>query len=129
MAGKKPKQRKLKQKKIKRPTALQAKFIRSGYVAGFLEALRLQNGMPSGVTLRKTVSDRTKWALRSFETRHAYSLDHARRMAAGDEVESFNRTKSGTPPDLKFVARLAKSYLPEKFVHISVPDQGRANAN
>jgi hypothetical protein len=121
MAATKLNQRELKQRKFKRPTLLQEKFIRSGYVAGFLEALRLQNGMPSGVTSRKTWSDRTKWALRSFET------DRARRMAVGKEVESINRTKSGAPPDLKFIARLAKSYLPEKFVHISVPAQERAN--
>lgn len=93
-------------------------LLRSGYVAGFIEALRLQNGMPSGVTLAKIRSQRTNWAQRAFET---HSLDPVLGVIANDETMKL--TKAGAPPNFSFVARLAKSYLPEKFVRVSVPAQ------
>jgi hypothetical protein len=113
--------KKSKQRKFRRPKPIQEKLI-GFYVAGFIEALRLQNGMPAGVTYKKTISDRTKWARRSFEL---HSPDRGNRMPIGDELETIHRSKSGAPPDFKFISRLAKSYLPEKFVHVSVPSQNK----
>ena len=114
--------RKSKRQKLKRPKSdispARKKLLRAGYVAGFIEALRLQNGMPSGITFVKASSKRTKWAQRAFET---HSLDPARGVIANDET--MNRTKAGAPPNFRFVGRLAKSYLPETLVRVSVPAQ------
>jgi len=117
MAARKSRRQKLKRRKCDISPA-RKKLLRSGYVAGFLEALRLQNGMPSGITFVKARSVRTNWALRAFET---HSLDPARGVIANDETMS--RTKAGAPPNFRFVGRLAKSYLPETLVRVSVPAQ------
>jgi hypothetical protein len=114
--------RKSKRQKLKRPKSdtspARKRLLRAGYVAGFIEALRLQNGMPSGITFAKASSKRTKWAQRAFET---HSLDPARGVIANGET--MKRTKAGAPPNFRFVGLLAKSYLPETFVRVSVPAQ------
>ncbi len=119
MTAKKSKRKKLKRRKSKMSPA-RKELLRSGYVAGFIEALRLQNGMPSGITFAKSRSERTNWAQRSFKT---HSLDPVRGVVANDNAETMKRTKAGAPPDFRFVGRLAKSYLPEKFVRVSIPAQ------
>lgn len=114
--------RKLKRQKRRRHKSnispVRRELLRSGYVAGFIEALRLQNGMPSGVTLAKIRSQRTNWAQRAFET---HSLDPVLGVIANDKT--MKRSKAGAPSNFRFVGRLAKSYLPEKFVRVSVPAQ------
>jgi hypothetical protein len=123
MAARKSKRQKLKRHKCDISPA-RKELLRSGYVAGFIEALRLQNGMPSGITFAKTRSQRTNWAQRSFET---HSMDPVRGVIANDNAETTKRTKSGAPPDFRFVGRLAKSYLPETFVYVSIPAQTSAH--
>jgi hypothetical protein len=117
MAARKSKRQKRKRHKS-HISPVRRELLRSGYVAGFIEALRLQNGMPAGVTLAKIRSERTNWAQRAFET---HSLDPVLGVIANDET--MKRTKAGAPPNFRFVGRLAKSYLPEKFVRVSVPAQ------
>jgi hypothetical protein len=114
--------RKSKRKKLKRHdgelSPVRKEVLRSGYVAGFIEALRLQNGTPSGVTSKKTLSERTNWARRAFETHLLHPS-----LGVIPNAQTTKRTKAGAPPNFRFVGRLAKSYLPEKFVRVSVPAQ------
>jgi hypothetical protein len=117
MAARKSNRRKLKPHKCE-VSPVRKEVLRSGYIAGFVEALRLQNGTPSGITFAKTRSERTNWAQRAFES---HSLDPVLGVLPNDET--MKRTNAGTPPNFRFVGRLAKSYLPEKFVRVSVPAQ------
>jgi hypothetical protein len=117
MVAKRSNRKKLKRRE-RELSPVRKKVLRSGYVAGFIEALRLQNGTPSGVTSAKTMSQRTKWARRAFES---HSLDPV--LGVIPNAQTMKRTKAGAPPNFSFVGRLAKSYLPEKFVRVSVPDQ------
>ena len=117
MAARKSKRQKLKRHESQ-VSPVRKELLRSGYVAGFIEALRLQNGMPAGVAFSKTRLVRTNWAQRAFET---HSLDPVRGVIANDET--IKPTKAGAPPNFRFVGRLAKSYSRQKFVRVSVPDQ------
>src|SRR5450432_3162618 len=82
MAARKSKRQKRRRHKSNL-SPVRRELLRSGYVAGFIEALRLQNGMPSGVTFAKISSQRTNWARRAFET---HSLDPVLGIIANDET-------------------------------------------
>jgi hypothetical protein len=79
------------------------KFIRTGYLMGFLEALRLMLGMPAGITYRKTWTYRQRLALKAFEPQFASSV---KRSVNGATQNEYADKRTGAPPDEKFLKRV-----------------------
>jgi hypothetical protein len=83
------------------------KYMKQGYVSGFLEALRLQNGYPAGTKVGDVMAARRKLAQEHLEEHLKYSMQKNERFNTLDEsVDDFLEHDGGSAPDPDFLDKL-----------------------
>jgi hypothetical protein len=105
--------------KFKVPTAKQKKWIMKGYTAGFGEALRLQHGMPAGVSFAKTWATKKRLALKIGEQHWQNSVKRALR---GEPLKGYPRVRrymGGASACQDFLRAVEQLYKPNPYLKLS----------
>ena len=88
--------------KLKRlPRPAEKRWIEMGYLAGFMEAIRLQNGLPKGIPFKKVWTKRKALAAKAFKQHYKCSVDSFRRLTPRAR-QKYDLMLVGVKPDPNF---------------------------
>jgi len=105
--------------KFKVPSAQQKKWMLKGYAAGFVEALRLQHGMPAGVSLAKTWATQKRLAAKIGERHWQNSVERRLRGEPSKGYPSIRRYSGGAPACRDFLGAVEQLYRPNPYLKLS----------